>query len=212
MDKLAQVILVSRTGSHEDVVAAAAAASLRVHADRYQDELLQPEAWAEWLGGRFTKSVRAVKSHSHLARTKLWATDAGYDASTATSGDATAVALNPTAVADLPKFIRGARVAGLEREPGPQALQPPAQVALQVLDTLSTGKAAAQAAHALWMAYLVPQDLNLDADTWAETGHLFTLELVSADELAAAEGLAVVDAGLTEIEPGTLTAKALRVE
>lgn len=200
MDQVAQVILVSRSGSHEDVVAAVVKASLAAYTTPSFGERRRQDAWERWLSTRFTKSVRTVKSDSHLDRALQWAQDEGADAAEAAVGDARAVALSPEEVASLPKFIRSARVSGLERERTTPAPASTMGQRLLVLDSLTTGKAAAQAAHAAWM-------LSLHGGLTAETGP--AIEFVPASVLEAASGLSVVDAGLTEIAPGTLTAKAV---
>lgn len=85
---------------------------------------------------------------------------------------------------------------------------------LYVLDTLTTGKAAAQAAHAVWIHALQPLARRRETvDAWFHDGLPLQVRLVGAAELtdlASRPGAqCVVDAGLTEIDPGSMTAVAL---
>jgi peptidyl-tRNA hydrolase len=77
---------------------------------------------------------------------------------------------------------------------------------------MSTGKAAAQAAHALF-AWFLSLGL-LERTAWYDAGCPFTVSFASQDVFDASaaevpEKLRIVDAGLTEIDPNTATAYVL---
>jgi len=196
-----QPILVDRTGTHESTVAAVAVAATAAWLDRSPaDEV----AWSTWLSGLFTKSVR------RLASPRLDGAAGALGGSLVEVGTSRALALRPYRMSDLPREVARAQVAGTDfaREPRTGAVSGP--VRLLVLGSLSTGKASAQAAHAL-MAWAIEADESSVRGVVAAP-HRLEVSMVSAQELAdaAASGLVVIrDAGLTEVVPGTLTAVAV---
>lgn len=185
--------------AHRDAVAAAALACVLAYARRET-----AEAWEEWVNGRFTKTVRRA---SPKAFAKL---SAGAPSGTVIIGSAEAAAFDPQRYDDMPRALRSLQVSGTQLPPGdPVRASPgmPLIVLNQDLD-MSTGKAAAQAAHALlaWYLDLAPEQ----AAAFAEHPGAAVTEVPAERfrELASVSGAGplIVDAGLTEIDPGSATA------
>lgn len=202
---------------HEDAVAAAALASVRAYAAREDDA-----AWAGWVDGRFTKTVRRAgpKAFAKLA--------AGAPGGITAVGRARAVAFEPVTYEQMPRALRALQVSGTElprTDDGPAAdTGAPGPVPVIVLNAglkMSTGKASAQAAHALLAWYLQAADQAAAADVGDYTvpalpavpASVLVRELAGEDFAALADrpgnGPLIVDAGLTEIDPGTATAFVL---
>lgn len=197
-DDLVQPILVAKGGSHLNTIKAAALASIGAYVAHRDDP-----AWNEWLQGRFTKTARRAKPTD---LDKLLESD--VPAFGISVGDASAAAATPMRYADFPKVLAKAQVSGTDfpREDG--HVEPPSAVALFVDEKLTTGKASAQAAHALWMwamsvgfdAFVGPLGIPLSVD-------LVDQELLKAMQPDVGQKiLRVHDAGLTEIPAGSLTA------
>lgn len=199
---LVQPILVPRTGTHEEIILGAAHASLRVYlADDRGGEA--GDRWQTWLTEAPAKTVRRVKAPSHLDQIRQWAAHEGVPI-----GEHLGVlALPPASYEEMPKRVRGAQVNGVDYDPLPTPVPPAngSRLRIATLARLTTGKAAAQVAHAAWRWYLAHADGDLEAS--------FALSLVSPSELHALSkqpgALAVRDAGFTEVAPGTVTAIAL---
>lgn len=199
MPDLVQCIAVARSGTHEQVVRAVAAASVRAWLTSPDDP-----AWAAWLSGRFVKSVRRGRP-AELARARPLA------ASEVHVGDAVALGFAPTLPDGMPKVLAKMQVSGTDMErtgnwgevtAGPLLVQNP-------LVEMSTGKTAAQAAHALFL-----WALTLDADArarWVADDAPFQVT-VAPDPAAFAAvdaDVQVRDAGFTEISAGTTTFKVV---
>lgn len=152
-------------------VATASAAAL-VAADR------DDPAWLGWLSGRFTKSVRVAKSRADFA-IALAAGD--Y---TVESGGLCAVAFAPTTYRQMPKWMGRARVEGLNCHDDVPTAPSDGEWSLGLVAQMSSGKAAAQAAHATCMIVL-------------RTGALPRFSVFRADDSVTGV-VEVVDAGLTE--------------
>ncbi|WP_251153697.1 hypothetical protein [Cellulosimicrobium sp. Marseille-Q4280] len=210
-----QPILVDKNGTHEHTVAAAAHAAAQAYVEATPQTL---PAFDAWLDGPFTKTVRrAPAAWLDRARTELGGTGVAY-------GGSAAVALPPVRMSELPKIVAKAQVAGTDFERTRPALPPAPPVGLAeiaVLNTLTTGKAAAQAAHALvaWVLddrrpeagadRLVPSHVSLAM--LADPAGL-RVRFVPAHELHSLEvpaNVAIRDNGLTEVDPHTLTAVAV---
>lgn len=194
MVDLVQPIAVSKTGSHEDSVVAAATASIEAYHNT------PGPTWAPWLSGIFTKSVRRATTSQLDAVT----TSSG---SRVCRGESVAIASWPRSYADFPKEWRKMQVQGTDfyrtgcwgdDNGGPL-------VSINNNVTMTSGKTAAQVAHALFMVYL---DMDpASRDVWASDAYPFHVqERPVSDMVKACSGLYVVrDAGLTEIAPDTAT-------
>lgn len=206
-------------GAHFETIAAVAIASnlAAAHAD------LDAEPWKAWLSRAFTKSVRRISKPAD-ARLIAELSAAAPASRSFTVGGATAYAFAPMAYDDFPKRLRQLRVAGLDLErdgegfrlKGPvhsgsaQTGQPQMLVSRDV--DMTTGKTAAQVAHAL-MVWLI-QLRAIDEATflaWREHPHMAVC-MGELDELSAdpAHTITVVDSGLTEIAPKTATVRMNR--
>lgn len=194
--------------THLDAVKAAASASV----DAIAEDCLgtgdgsRPEVWRQWLSGPFTKTVRR-------ANPKQWA-KLPPATGEAACGTARAVAFRPAAYDNLDKAISRLQVSGTDLVPvaeEPALLHAPVLVMNASLG-MTTGKASAQAAHAL-MAYWLKLDGERER-AWASAGSPFSIVEVDADRFAAAaasavKGTLIRDNGLTEIAPGSATAMVL---
>ncbi|KAD3514882.1 hypothetical protein GD627_11180 [Arthrobacter yangruifuii] len=196
------VLLVDKThpAAHRDAVAAAAVASVRAYTATEDSE-----AWENWLYGRFTKTVRRANptTFERLA--------AEAPSGPVTVGRAQALAFEPVTYEEMPKNLAKLQVSGTQlpdEDPAPRPADSP-EIVLNADLEMSTGKASAQAAHALlsWYLQLDPaarqawQDAGEPAGVRFTAGEQFT-------ELAARPGAGplIVDAGMTEIAPDTATA------
>lgn len=208
------VLLVDKAdpAAHHDAVAAAALASVRSYAARQDDA-----AWDGWVDGRFTKTVRRAgpKAFTKLA--------AGAPGGITAVGKARAVAFEPVTYEQMPRALRALQVSGTELPrtgdgPAADAGAPVPVIVLNAGLKMSTGKASAQAAHALLAWYLQAADRTGGADAGDYTvpalpavpATVLVRELDAEDFAALADrpgnGPLIVDAGLTEIDPGTATA------
>lgn len=199
-DEWVQPVLVGPEGSHLGVVEAVAKASVLALAASPEDP-----AWAQWLSGSFTKTVRRARVAALAA-----VEDLGGVRATGPEG-ASAVALPPMRYCDLPRPVSKAQVQGLVRE-APEPSWRPAPglwVVLRASVGMSTGKAAAQAAHALMAAALADEGQDP-----AAVAHSASFAWVVERDFQTLLGLArvvIADAGRTEIPAGTETAVALQV-
>ena len=206
------VLLVDKNdpASHLDTVLAAAIASVDAYVTAISPGAVQHESWAQWLSGRFTKSARRadLKTFTRLAADENFKRE-----SLITIGKAKAMAYAPALYEDMPKSLMRLQVSGtdLPDEPATASVRKRSGDPVIVLNGdlgMSTGKSAAQAAHALfaWQLNRGLDDAELASLQLASTG----LVIVSAEEFTAlrtvAAGPLIVDAGLTEIAPNTATA------
>ncbi|MDY7541777.1 peptidyl-tRNA hydrolase [Cryobacterium sp. 5B3] len=203
---LVQTIVI-KPSTHFDTIAAAALASgaALAHAD------LDCEPWASWLSGSFTKSVRRVKRPVELERIRAL----GLPRAEVTVGDAVGIAFAPARYEDSPREISRLQVSGLDiahndvvrfRMPG--AFTPHIEINADV--SMTTGKTAAQVAHAL-CAGLLAQSLNTRS-AWASNPGLDISEVsfaapVEQREHVGRQEILIRDNGLTEIAPGTATVR-----
>lgn len=200
-----QPIVVDKAGTHEATVTVAALASVLTFLHRDPDDT---PAFEAWLSGPFTKTVRRAPSG------QLEPIVQAHAGALVHLGPSRAVALKPVRYTDLPREVSRLQVSGTDFpravvERPEDAPHPPLYVAVE--ETLTTGKAAAQAAHALfaWVLQAAPEQV---------TGFLsapmgLRVEFVPAGELAdlaqALRNVPIRDNGLTEVAPGTLTAVAV---
>ncbi|WP_422759100.1 peptidyl-tRNA hydrolase [Paenarthrobacter sp. C1] len=204
------VLLVDKNdpASHRDSILAAAVASVDAYAGTLSS--LRDEAWTQWLSGRFTKSVRRADLKTF---TKLAADEDNKSESLISIGKAKALAYAPAFYEDMPKSLMRLQVSGTDLPDEPATVPSRKRsgdpvIVLNGALGMSTGKAAAQAAHALFA-----WQLNRGHDD----AELASLQLLSTDLVIATEeeftglqtiaaGPLIVDAGLTEIAPNTATA------
>lgn len=175
-------------GTHEDTVRAVALASaLALGAGiSAQDETVRAP-WSAWLSERFTKSVRRMRRPAEIRRVDELRAELDHE--TVVIGSAAATAFTPMAYADFPPALSKLQVSGLDQErtgdgddPGPSV----PRVVLTDAVSMSTGKSAAQAAHALGLWVLTGDPTSVGA--WVQAPRLHLAH------------------GLTEIAPHTTTA------
>ncbi|MGP9503781.1 peptidyl-tRNA hydrolase [Specibacter sp. AOP5-B1-6] len=194
------ILLVDREepASEQHGIAAAALASVQAF-------LRDPENpdWQQWAAGAFAKSVRRADAKMFA---KVIA--AFPDHVLATAGEASAVGLPPMPAAELPKLLAKLQVSGTQLPPGEPLPPAPLSIVLNASLEMSTGKAAAQAAHALFAWVLEAKPAAVEA--WAVAGFpVGILELpakVFRKGARKSSGPVIQDAGRTEIEPGSTTA------
>lgn len=212
---LVQPVLVTRSGTHGDTIIAAATASLLAFVTPVMAGGDLSPSWSEWLSGRFTKTVRKVRRDTDIDRAAEWATQNGVQSHTVTVGSSVAIAFEPMRYADFPPVLAKARVDGLDLPPGLRrtpTVRPAFTV--ELLDHLTTGKGAAQCAHATWMwALPLLEGAPEHVAEWAAQGAPFTVQYVPAVNASDPRYSHVVtDAGLTEVNPGTTTAGVITGE
>lgn len=191
--------------SHEDTCLAAALASVQAWIAFPEEPL-----WEQWYPDGQGKSVRRGKPKDFRALEAQGAVMVRV-------GDALAAGLAPS-MYPLTGRMKQLQVAGTEMEhcgrpathawPGPDGA-PSLQIGVDTALGMSTGKAAAQSAHAAfdWAVRLGPDQLM----AWAEAGfpaRLVPLNRADMSRLAPGASVRIHDAGHTEIASGSLTAIA----
>lgn len=198
------VLLVDRVepAGRDEGIAAAALASVQAY-------LQAPDhpGWAPWAAGAFAKSVRRAD-----ARMFAKVEEAFPGHALAAVGAARAVGLPPMPADALPKLLARLQVSGTQLPDGPPLAPRALTIVLNGSLAMSTGKAAAQAAHALF-AWLL--DAGRPAvDAWAAAGFPVGVVHLPARDFRKgarkASGPLIHDAGRTEIEPGSATAYVTR--
>lgn len=190
------IAILKDSGSHEDVVAAAALAS--VGAWLRTGDL--PE-WNQWLAGPFTKSVR----RGNRVRLSAIENDALFRVRVR---EAWALGFAPMTYEDFPKQLSKMQVSGsdFERSGEWETSRHGPILTINLGLEMSTGKTAAQAAHGLFMwALSRPEE---ERNEWFKAGMPLSISEVSQeafDELRSSAKMVVTDAGFTEIEPGSAT-------
>jgi peptidyl-tRNA hydrolase len=171
--------------------------------------VMTPEApeWNSWLRGRFTKSVRRGTAGQIVAAQE-------FAASHVEVGDAVALGFVPASYEDMPAVISKMQVSGTEyprsEEPWIVDFEGPSIYINSDIE-MSTGKTAAQAAHGLFAWALRLSDE--EREHWVALGLPVTFfevpakEIITLAELGSA--VPIVDAGFTEIDPGTMTVVAI---
>ncbi|GAA4655732.1 peptidyl-tRNA hydrolase [Arthrobacter cryoconiti] len=194
------ILLVDRVdpADQDEGIAAAALASVQA----YLHDPHNPN-WQVWASGAFAKSVRRAD-----AKTFAKVLIAFPEHVLATVGHASAAALPPMPADALPKLLAKLQVSGTQLPAG--ETQPVQSLSIVLNDSLamSTGKAAAQAAHALFAWLLDAGQPAVDA--WAQAGYPVSVLHASKRDFRRgsrrASGPVIQDAGRTEIEPGSTTA------
>jgi len=194
------ILLVDREepAGAEHGIAAAALASVQAY-------LRDPENpdWRVWAAGHFAKSVRRADAKMFAKVLAMFPEHAPT-----TVGEGTAVGLPPMPADALPKLLAKLQVSGTQLPPGDPLPAQPLSIVLNGSLEMSTGKAAAQAAHALfaWLLESPPAEVQ----EWANDGFPVGIIAAGAKEFRKgrrkAAGPVIQDAGRTEIEPGSTTA------
>lgn len=170
------------------------------------------EEWRTWSEESFAKVVRRADAGTFAK------VHAAYpDHVLATSGAGRAVAFVPMPSGQVPKKIAKLQVSGTELPRTAEARSAPRELlvesglAIVLNDSLgmSTGKAAAQAAHALFAWVLEAAPARLEA--WLRSGRPVGVRRLPVAAFrravdAGGAGPLIHDAGRTEIEPGSATA------
>lgn len=196
------VLLVDKAApaAHRDAVAAAAIASVCAYAHTPDSP-----AWDNWLYGRFTKTVRRAGPvvFDRLA--------AAAPSGRVAVGSARALAYEPVSYDGMPRNLAKLQVSGTQlpdADPVPAPEGAPVILLNEDLQ-MSTGKASAQAAHALlsWYLQLSPSQRR----DWHDAGRPASVCFISGEQFreraeAQGSGPLIVDAGMTEIAPDTATA------
>lgn len=190
------VVWVPEGAGYLDVVAAAASASVLAFGAG------SGPVWDEWLSGSFTKSVRKVKKASLVDR-------AVRDGAVRFDGrrGVLAAAFPPMRYRELPRYVARARVQGWDVpvvESSVGVGSPCVLLGAQV--GMSAGKGSAQAAHALMAHARRVRGSGEDVGALVSS---VSFELAPEDvfvQACAGAGVVIRDNGLTEVEPGTVTA------
>lgn len=195
---LVQPIVLLDAGTHADACRAVALVSVTVWLTH------EHPSWEPWLAGRFTKTVRRAKNENAINRV-LGTGPAVVER----VGEAVAVALLPSTYLEMDRFVRKLQVTGLDlaREAGAGTDDGGPTILVNADLGMSTGKTAAQVAHGLF-AWLLSMDEEART-AWFYSGRRFDLAEVSTAELATSTGLAIHDAGLTEVSPASSTVKVV---
>lgn len=194
------ILLVDREepASEHHGIAAAALAS----AQAFLREPANPD-WQQWAEGAFAKSVRRADAKMFAKVLALFP-----DQAVSTVGEASAVGLAPMPAAELPKLLAKLQVSGTQLPAGTPLPPQPLTIVLNASLEMSTGKAAAQAAHALLAWVLESKVATVSA--WAGAGFPVGIVELPAKEFRKgarkSAGPVIQDAGRTEIEPGSTTA------
>lgn len=186
-----QAIVVNKDLTHEEAIWGGAYASFYPYDDGPH---------TEWLNSGMRKTVRrATEKQIETLHT---------DHSDILYGTAlnSVLVSKPMQYKDFPKKLSKLQVSGTDFTQEGNTGIVPAKYTIFVLDTLTTGKAVAQAAHAVWLGGLSSDKLAASM----KHGN-FEIMLVDDDELFAMANsdyveAVVHDAGHTEVDSGTLTA------
>ena len=194
--------------SEKDAVAAAAKAMISL-LSRFAEDGVRDRVEA-WCGARIRKIVK--RAHG-VKWDKAAAQETDLPREIAQVGSAKAVCFAPMRVSEQPAEIRKLQVSGLQlvddQDRDQDLSSPPhLEVVLEAALEMSGGKAVAQAAHAVQLAFRYLDDDDYAA--WKESG--FVVETARGDVggVVAARACPVVvrDAGFTEIPAGSTTAAA----
>ncbi|WP_121867324.1 peptidyl-tRNA hydrolase [Glutamicibacter nicotianae] len=159
--------------------------------------------WQQWASQAFAKSVRRANPKMFAKVLEMFPEQMVSEV-----GKAQAVGLPPLPAADLPKLIAKLQVSGTQLPKADEVLDAKINIVLNKSLEMSTGKAAAQAAHALfaWLTEAPAESVEAWLQSHAPVGirHLPRKDFEQLSRQAA--GPVIQDAGRTEIEPGSVTA------
>ena len=159
--------------------------------------------WQQWASQAFAKSVRRANPKMFAKVLEMFPGQVVSEV-----GKAQAVGLPPLPAADLPKLIAKLQVSGTQLPKADEVLDAKINIVLNKSLEMSTGKAAAQAAHALfaWLTEAPAESVEAWLQSHAPVGirHLPRKDFEQLSRQAA--GPVIQDAGRTEIEPGSVTA------
>lgn len=159
--------------------------------------------WQQWASQAFAKSVRRANPKMFAKVLEMFPGQMVSEV-----GKAQAVGLPPLPAADLPKLIAKLQVSGTQLPKADEVLDAKINIVLNKSLDMSTGKAAAQAAHALfaWLTDAPAESVEAWLQSHAPVGirHLPRKDFEQLSRQAA--GPVIQDAGRTEIEPGSVTA------
>lgn len=167
-------------------------------------------AWRERLAAWYGHRIRKI---ARRARNKAWRDAQELSGATVTNGAARARAFVPCAVSVVPSQLKKLQIKGtelpLDQPPAPEPTVP--LILLNAGLEMSLGKAAAQSGHASMLyAASQPGEKMLD---WARGGFPLRVRVVPQNDFEhAAQGtgaVRVIDAGFTEVAPGSTTAVAV---
>lgn len=159
--------------------------------------------WQQWASQAFAKSVRRANPKMFAKVLEMFPEQMVSEV-----GKAQAVGLPPLPAADLPKLIAKLQVSGTQLPKADEVLDAKINIVLNKSLEMSTGKAAAQAAHALfaWLTEAPAESVEAWLQSHAPVGirHLPRKDFEQLSRQAV--GPVIQDAGRTEIEPGSVTA------
>jgi peptidyl-tRNA hydrolase len=197
IDGIRAVAVASVTRYIEDLIASASD-----HDAEGPLPAVELSAWDLWLAGPFAKSVRRADRPTFA---KVIAAFDESDYTLIRVGDAKAIAFRPMPNDSLPKVLSRLQVAGTQLPAGNPSITP-VNARLVALDAgleMSTGKAAAQAAHALFLWFLLDPVKHVQVD--CDVQILPHEEFVALRDRVSPTAV-IVDAGRTEIAPNSMTA------
>ncbi|QCY48098.1 MULTISPECIES: aminoacyl-tRNA hydrolase [Glutamicibacter] len=185
----------------DEAIAAVALASIAA----FLQDPVNP-AWQPWAHGAFGKSVRRANPKAFAKVRQEFPEHALIEI-----GGAQAAGLAPVPADDMPKILAKLQVSGTQLPQSGGVLGGQVVIVLDASLEMSTGKASAQAAHALF-AWLLEADEDI-VQQWIADGATLGVRQLSRDDFTAsmelAHGPVIHDAGRTEIEPGSATAYVL---
>lgn len=162
----------------------------------------EPE-WQTWSEQAFAKSVRRANPKMFSKVLEMFP-----EAMVSQVGQAQAVGLPPLPANDLPKLIAKLQVSGTQLPKSAEVLIAEVNIGIRKSLQMSTGKAAAQSAHALF-AWLT-EEQGERIERWLSAHAPVGIQHLSDEDFerlrAQAAGPVIQDAGRTEIEPGSETA------
>lgn len=173
-----------------------------------QDAAERGENWELWLAGRFRKVVKRLKPslYSTLSKNLSEMSVEHF----VCYGDVDLIVIAPQRKSFAPAFLKRAQVSGLSvvEAPLPEETEASTMVMVNTDVEMSVPKMAVAAAHALQMTKQVAYDSNSKSlADWSPSQAGFVW--IALDDDNAEYTVEVVDAGLTEVIPGSMTAASI---